>query len=114
MDTAHSLYRSTLVTAALAIGCVGVTAAAQAHDHGWRDHDRDRGWTGRGERDWHERGWYRGYGPRWRGTGGGGGDRDGYRAWRTGFPSVTLYGSLPVYGGRGWGSDPSVVIRAPL
>ncbi len=111
MDTARSLYRSTLVSAALAIGCVGVTAAVQAHDHGWRDHDQDRGWSGRGERDWHERGWYRGYGPKWRGTGRNG---DGTRAWRTGSPEVTLLATLPPYSGSGRGTDPSVMVRAAL
>ena len=113
MNTAHWLYRSTLVSAALAIGCIGVTVAAEAHDHGWRDHDQDRSWTPRRERDWHDRGRYRGYGSGWRG---GYGDHDcgASRAWRTGYPGVTLYGSLPVYGGRGWGSESSVLIRAPL
>jgi hypothetical protein len=53
MNTRPSLYRSTLIGAAVAIGCFGA-AAAQAHDHGWRGHDEDRGWQGH-ERSWHER-----------------------------------------------------------
>jgi hypothetical protein len=44
MNTRPSRYRSTLIAAAVAIGCFGA-AAAQAHDHGWRDHDR--GWRAR-------------------------------------------------------------------
>ena len=67
MNTGPSLYRSTLIAAAIAFGCLG-TAAAQAHDQGWRDHDH--GWQEH-DRGWHEhdRGWRarddrRGYAPR--------------------------------------------------
>jgi hypothetical protein len=53
-----ALYRSTLIAAAVAIGCFGA-AAAQAHDQGWRGHDEGRGWHGH-DRGWRERGEYRG------------------------------------------------------
>ncbi len=39
MHTGPSLYRSTLIAAAVAIGCFGASAA-EAHDHGWRGHER--------------------------------------------------------------------------
>lgn len=77
-----TLYRSTLVAAAVAIGCFGA-AGAEAHEHGWRGHEgeragygRDHGWHEHGwhehdwhdhdwrEREWRERGWRRAYGPR--------------------------------------------------
>ncbi|MBS0394616.1 MAG: hypothetical protein JSR54_08315 [Proteobacteria bacterium] len=62
MTTRLSPYRSTLVAAAVAIGCLG-TAAAEAHEHGWRGHDGERGWYGREhewrEHEWREHGWYR-------------------------------------------------------
>ena len=60
MNTRPSLYRSTLVAAALAIGALGAVSA-EAHEHGWRDHDAPR---------WHERGWRgerRAYAPGWHG-----------------------------------------------
>jgi hypothetical protein len=70
MNTRPSLYRTTLVAAALAAGCLGVAAAASAHEH-W-DHGRDgdrhgyatrHGWHERGER--HGGGYYR-PAPAWR------------------------------------------------
>jgi hypothetical protein len=45
MHTGPSLYRSTLIAAAVGIGCCGASAAA-AHDHGWRG--QERGWQHRG------------------------------------------------------------------
>ena len=67
-----TLYRSTLVAAAVAIGCFGA-AGAEAHDHGWRGHEGERAGYGREHgwqdhdwrgREWRERGWRRAYGPR--------------------------------------------------
>ncbi len=43
MNRVQTLYRSTLVAAALATASVGATTAAEAHEQGWR---------GRGERAW--------------------------------------------------------------
>jgi hypothetical protein len=106
MNTRPSLYRSTLIAAALAIGCLGATAA-QAHDHGWRDsdrgwHDHDRGWRER-ERGGRDHDGYRGYGPRY-----------GYApaAWREGgyAPPVADAPALPGYGAGGV----SVVVRLPF
>jgi hypothetical protein len=57
MNTRPALYRSTLVAAALAAGCLGVASVAAAHDHD--GHDRGRGGERYGERTshgWHERG----------------------------------------------------------
>ncbi len=120
MNTRPSLYRSTLIGAAVAIGCFGA-AAAQAHDHGWRAHDDDRGWQGH-ERAWHERdrGWreheWREH--EWR-------ERDGYHArgprygyaepsWREGRADATpvvAYELPPVaYSSAGV----SVVVRLPF
>jgi len=39
MRTGPSLYRSTLIAAAVAIGC-GAAGAAAAHDQGWRGQER--------------------------------------------------------------------------
>jgi len=64
MNVRPSIYRSTLIAAALAIGSLGITTA-EAHESGWRGHDR--GWHGH-EHGWRdrdgERGWYRGDAPR--------------------------------------------------
>lgn len=102
MHTRPSLYRSTLIGAAVAIGCFGA-AAAQAHDYGW--HGQERGWHERGWRDRGEqRGWHRGYyGPRY-----------GYAA-----PGWVAYGAPAVYGGYGpplaFGpGGVSVVVRLPF
>ena len=84
MNTRPSLYRSTLIAAAVAIGCFGA-ATAQAHEHGWRGHDEDRAWHGH-ERGWHDRdrGWY---------------DHDGDRGWRRAyFPGYA-------YAVPGWRAD---------
>ena len=67
MNTRPSLYRSTLIAAALAISSLGA-ASAEAHEHGWRGHDAP-GWQQRG---WHAHGgrgdWRPGYfAPGWRG-----------------------------------------------
>jgi len=52
MNTRPNLYRSTLVTAALAVGCFGTVAVASAHEHGDRDGERRGGYARHG---WHER-----------------------------------------------------------
>ena len=122
MNTARSLYRSTLVAAAIAIGCVGAGSVAAAHEHGWEGHDQEQDWRGeacdqewgegsehgwheRDEHRWHERGSYRSYAPH---------GRRGYREWRPSYPGIAFYGAPPPYRGRSWGGDLSVVIRAPL
>jgi hypothetical protein len=119
MNTRPSLYRSTLIAAAVAIGCFGA-ATAQAHDHGWRGHDADRGWHGR-DRGWHEHEWreheWREH--EWR-------DRDGYRGyghryghaepvWREGWaeyapPPVAYYPAPAAFPPGGV----SVVVRLPF
>lgn len=53
MHARPARYRSTLIAAAVAIGCCAA-ATAEARDHGWRGHDQDRGWDGRA-RGWHDR-----------------------------------------------------------
>ena len=104
MNTRPSLYRSTLIAAAVAIGCFGA-AAAQAHDHGWRGHDDDRGWHGHGH-GWHDhdgdRGWYGAYRPRY-----------GYVApgWVEYAAPVAYYPAPPVAYGPG---GVSVVVRLPF
>ncbi len=105
MNNRPSLYRSTLVAAAVAIGCFGA-AAAQAHDHGWRDQDRG----------WHEHdGGARGHG--WRDHDGdrGYGRRYGYGepSWREGWsiPAVGYYPAPPVAYGPG---GVSVFVRLPF
>jgi hypothetical protein len=108
MNTRPSLYRSTLIAAAVAIGCFGAVTA-QAHDHGWHGHGGERGWHGH-ERDWHDhdgdRGWYGAYGPRY-----------GYvaPAWNAGWveyaPPVAYYPAPPVVYGPG---GVSVVVRLPF
>jgi Ni/Co efflux regulator RcnB len=127
MQTVHTVYRSTLVAAALALGCLGATSAAQAdehgwHDrggdrpsHGWRDHDGDRGWYGH-DRGWHDQGWHRGWEPRYRAA---------VPAWRYGdryvryaddddryCPPTVVY-RAPRYD-RGPDGDLSLVIRVPF
>ena len=109
MNTAKSLYRSTLITAALALGCVGAATVARADEDGWRGeehrqdrrhHDEDRGWYERGERGWHEQGRYRGYAPAWRRADRDDGDayREGYRTWRPADPGIVIYyGPAPWY-----------------
>jgi len=111
MNTRPSLYRSTLIAAALAIGSFGA-ATAQAHEHGWRGHGDERAWHG------HDHGWrdhdgdrggyggYGGYGPRYRYVA---------PAWRAGWveyaPPLVYYPAPPVaYGPAGV----SVVLRLPL
>ena len=37
MNTAHTLYRSTLVAAAIATASLGAASAAEAHEQGWRE-----------------------------------------------------------------------------
>ena len=108
MNNRPSLYRSTLVAAAVAIGCLGA-ASAQAHEHGWRGHGEERAWHGH-EHGWHdhdgERGWYGAYGPRY-----------GYVApgWDAGWvgyaPPVAYYPAPPVVYGPG---GLSVVVRLPF
>jgi hypothetical protein len=105
MSTRPSIYRSTLIAAAVAIGCFGA-AAAQAHDHGWRGHDDDRGWHGH-DRGWHEHDHYRGYfGPRL-----------GYvqpvrrEGWVDYAPPAVYYPAAPLASGLG---GVSVVVRLPL
>ena len=66
MTTVRTLYRSTLVAAALAAGTLGAAAAAEAHEQGWRGHG-ERAWAGAPAARWHrhgerERDGYR-YGP---------------------------------------------------
>ena len=98
MNNRPSLYRSTLIAAALAIGCFGA-AAAQAHDHGWHEHDR-----GGRDHDWREHERNRGYGARYGDVGPG---------WREGWaaPAVAYYPAPPVAYGPG---GVSVVVRLPF
>jgi len=115
MNTRPALYRSTLIAAAVAIGCLGA-AAAQAHDHGWRGHGEERGWHGH-DRGWHEpdRGWRehdrdRGYGPRY---------RSGEPAWREGaagyaVPFGPLLPPLPLLPPPFLPGRASVVVRLPF
>jgi len=107
MNTGPSLYRTTLIAAAVAFGCLG-TAAAQAHDHGWRDHDdgwqeHDRSWHEH-DRSWRARDGHRAHGPRY---GFAAPDpRDGGYA-----PPVAYYPApMPASGPGGV----SVVVRLPL
>jgi hypothetical protein len=117
MNTRPSLYRSTLVAAAVAIGCFGA-AAAHAHDHGWRGHDEDRGWHGhdRGWRDRdedrgfreHERGWRRAYGSRY-----GYSEPAGREGWAEYAPPAVYYPAPPPPAAYGPGGV-SVVVRLPF
>jgi len=129
MNTTRTLYRSTLVAAALAIGSVGISTTASAHDHGWHDRDDDHGWRDRE----HERGW-RGHGHEWR-EHGWRGERGWYRGY-TGWqpperyyypvePAYREYAPPVVYSppvvyvpaprpDRGWGGDVAVTIHVPL
>ena len=61
MNTRSTLYRSTLVAAALAVGCFGAIATASAHEHGDRDRDGDRHGL-QARHGWQERGEHRGWG----------------------------------------------------
>ena len=107
MNTRPSLYRSTLIAAAIAMGCLGA-ASAQAHEHGWRGHGEVRAWHGH-DRGWHDhdgdRGGY-GYWPRY-----------GYVApvWDAGWvgyaPPAVYYPAPPVAYGPG---GVSVVVRLPF
>jgi len=104
MNTRPSLYRTTLVAAALAIGCFGA-AAAQAHDRGWHGQEDGHGWHER-DRGWHGHDGYRGDGARY-GYGG--------PVWRAGWaglvpPPVFLPGLPAVYAPGGV----SVVVRLPF
>ena len=65
MSRVRTLYRSTLIAAALAAGSLAATTAAEAHEEGWRGH---------GERPWQESPAPRGYRHGYRHSGG---DRDG-------------------------------------
>jgi len=89
MNTRPSLYRSTLIAAALAIGSLGATSA-EAHEHGWRGHDAPR---------WHA--------PGWRGDWRPGYFAPGWRGWEA--PVAVLPPPLPF-------APPgvSVVVRLPL
>ena len=105
MNTRPSLYRSTLVAAAVAIGCFGA-ATAQAHEHGWRGHDADRGWHGH-ERGWHDRDgdrWHRGYVPGYAYA------VPGWRADWAGYAPAVVYPPPVDYVPGGV----SVVVRLPL
>jgi len=120
MNTRSSLYRTTLVAAAVAVGCFGAVSAASAHDHDRdRDRDGDRHAYGYRAQGWHERGGHRreeGYyrpAPVW---------RPAYREVRDygdgyydAYPPVVAYRPAPrpeiVYRSDG---DVSVVIHVPL
>jgi hypothetical protein len=113
MTTARTLYRNTLIAAALAAGSLGLLPVAEAHDHGWRDRDDARGWYERdGDRGWRgDRGWHRGRARR----------ADGERLYRDGGPAYDPPRYPPVYfrpgpprDGRDWDGDVSVVIRVPF
>jgi hypothetical protein len=95
MNTRPSLYRSTLIAAALAIGSLGA-ASAEAHEHGWRGHEAPPRWH---ERGWHEHGW--------RGDGRPGYFEPGWRGWEA--PFAVLPPPLP-YAAPGV----AVVVRLPL
>ncbi len=141
MNTRPVLYRSTLIAAAVAVGCLGMASVAAAHDHDGRDrgHDSDRhgyayaprGWAGRGE----HRGWeYARPSPAWRpvwrrhdydGDRGYYGDyysdayRDGYPVYRAapaygGYPPVVVYRPAPSAGVLYDDGDVSVMIHVPL
>ena len=103
MNNRPSLYRSTLITAAVAIGCFGAVVA-QVHDQGWCDHDR--GWHehDRGGRDWRDHDRYRGYGPRY-----GRGEAGWYGGWAA--PPVAYDPAPPLAYGPG---GVSVVVRLPF
>jgi hypothetical protein len=59
MLTRPTLYRSTLVAAAVAAGCLGLAPVASAHEHGGHEGDRHGYGAPHG---WHERLEHRGYG----------------------------------------------------
>jgi hypothetical protein len=112
MTTARTLYRSTLVAAALAAGSLAVLPVAQAHDHGWRGRDDQRGWYSRhGDRGWRaSHGWRRGWAGRWSSDPPGwdrGRDRDG--PWY-----APVDDRPPPRAGRDWGGDVAVVVRVPF
>jgi hypothetical protein len=125
MNSRPSPYRSTLIAAALAVGCFGAASAASAHEHGGRERDGDRHGD-HGPRGWHERGEQRGWGyyrpaPGWRPyvrepsryDGRGYLMPDGYDGYQ-GEPPVVVYRPAPraaiVYGNP----DLSVMIHVPL
>lgn len=105
MSTVKSLYRSTLIAAALTAAGLSAAPAAEAHEQGWRE----RG----GERPWHaEPGvrWYRG--PRGHAFGGRrylelGPDCE------SGPAAPVYYPVVPPRPPRPWAEDPSVEYRAP-
>lgn len=107
MNTRPSLYRSTLIAAALAIGSLGAVGA-EAHEHGWRDHDaqrwHERGWHEHGWREhgWRERGWEGDWRPRYYGY-----EAPGWRGWEA--PVAVLPPPLPFVP-----PGVSVVVRLPL
>jgi hypothetical protein len=131
MNTRPALYRSTLVAAALAAGCLGVASVATAHDHD--GHDRDRGgerYAYRAPHIWHDRGERHGWAyarpaPAWRLAYRGydydrdrdydrGYYREAYRRDYPFYPPVAVYRPAPpaeiVYGD----GDLSVMIHVPL
>ena len=59
MSTVESLYRSTLVAAALAAATIAAVPAAEAHEQGWREHGTDRGWHPGAPDRWYRHGYYR-------------------------------------------------------
>ncbi len=63
MSTVKSLYRSTLIAAALAASTLAAVPAAEAHEQGWREHGPERAWQPAPPRGWVHRGYVRpGYG----------------------------------------------------
>ena len=50
MLTAQTLYRTTLVAAALAAASLIAPSAANAHERGWREHGSERYWQPLAER----------------------------------------------------------------
>jgi len=59
MNTRTSLYRSTLVAAALAVGSFGAVSVASAHEHGDRDGDRHGVYARHGRHEHGGWGYYR-------------------------------------------------------
>jgi hypothetical protein len=118
MNTRQTLYRSTLVAAALAVGTLGVATAASAHEHDRDGRDFDRP-AYRAPYGWHGRGPHRGFeayrpAPEWRPAyredgGYRADDRDAAR-WLPRPAYRVAPGADIVYGGR----DVSVAIHVPL
>ncbi|MEI8297344.1 MAG: hypothetical protein WCH32_04890 [Pseudomonadota bacterium] len=124
MNTRPALYRSTLVAAALAAGCLGLSSLAAAHDHD--GHDRERGGEryasraphGWRDRDEHRRWAYARPAPVWRPAYRDYDyDRDAYRRDYLAYRRLPAYGYYPpppppevLYGD----GDVSVMIHVPL